>query len=70
MVRGSPGLVNLWETRVEAVFFAWPTVFPTSLYTECMPKLDTIGQKFPEISLLYMCTLSDAFGFEGKQPAP
>ena len=46
-----------------------PTVFPSSLYIECMPKLDTIAQKFPEVYLIYMCTLSDAFGFEGRQPA-
>ena len=55
---------------MEAVFLPWPTVFPTSLNTECMPKLDTIGQKFPEIYLIYMCTLSGAFGFEGRQPVP
>ena len=62
--------VNLWESSVEAVFLPWPTVSPTSLSTECMPKLDTIGQKFPEIYLLHMCTLSVAFGFEGRQPVP
>ena len=67
---GSPGLVNLWETRVKAVLLAWPTVFPTSLCTECMLKLDTICAKFSEIDLIYMSTLSGAFGFKGRQPPP
>ena len=67
-LRGGPGLFNLWETRAEDVFLPWPTVSPTSLYTECMPKLDTIGQKFPVIYLFYMCTLSGVFGFKGRQP--
>ena len=31
-----------------------------------MPKLDTICPKFPGIYLIYMYTLSGAFGFEAK----
>ena len=70
MVRGSLGLVNLWETRVEAVLLAWPTIFPISIYTEYMPKPDTICLKFPGIYLIYMYTLSGAFGFKAKQSPP
>ena len=48
-VRGSPGLVNLWEARVEAVLLLWPTVFPNVLHIECRQEVHTVGQKYPEI---------------------
>ena len=70
MVGGGLGLVNLWEARVEAVFLLWPTVFPSVLYIECRPKRHTVGQKFPEIDLLYISILFAVFGFEGRQPSP